>query len=645
MEKEAVIPSLEERLDSPGSSGFGEVARRGVLVLGMHRSGTSAMAGMLGKLGCTLPSDLMGPGIGNEKGHWESLGVVALNDRILSDSGSSWEDWARLDPHLRDSPLHPSYVEAARAALRMSFGRASLFVLKDPRICRLLPLWLQAFEVEEAYPEIVLCVRRPTEVATSLGTRDGMEPGYSNLLWLRHMLEAESQTRGLRRTICHFDQLRQDWMALATRIGAELSIDWPSFSPETRGAIEAFLSPEPPSSKSQDAGADRFRLPWAEQVHAILQRWTEQAENIEDYIELDRIRRNFDIAADGLSDLFPQGSRSLGAGGGHATRTALAQAEAQLAKEREQAGKAIIEANDRLEAALTERDEARNLFARSEAGAMILQSEIGALRLRSEEATLVEGRFAEAKLEISGLQDRLREERTSSSATASALQKALDERAAQTSYLQSELDALRQQVAERQAQWKHDYAQVIRRADEQRAQLESRICDRERLVDQTCRERDDALQRVAQLRDQIEADHASSVSAASQAQKDITDRDCRISDLQSKLSASEVDLAGQRQASADLSRRLAECCEAVSFAARRENWLVQMTLFMLHRPRWWSLMPKAWSLRRERSLLKRHGLFDAQAYWDRYPDVAEEGVDPVRHYLTHGMQEGRKPTH
>jgi len=56
-------------------------------------------------------------------------------------------------------------------------------------------------------------------------------------------------------------------------------------------------------------------------------------------------------------------------------------------------------------------------------------------------------------------------------------------------------------------------------------------------------------------------------------------------------------------------------------------------------------MPKAWSLRRERSLLKRHGLFDAQAYWDRYPDVAEEGVDPVRHYLTHGMQEGRKPTH
>lgn len=50
-----------------------------------------------------------------------------------------------------------------------------------------------------------------------------------------------------------------------------------------------------------------------------------------------------------------------------------------------------------------------------------------------------------------------------------------------------------------------------------------------------------------------------------------------------------------------------------------------------------------WRLRREALLLARSEFFDRRWYLAHYPDVAAAGVDPVRHYLLHGAQEGRDP--
>lgn len=73
-------------------------ARTALIVLGMHRSGTSAMAGVLGRLGAALPKRLIPPSDANPKGYFGSLKVYGLNDTVLVSAGYSWADPLSLDP-------------------------------------------------------------------------------------------------------------------------------------------------------------------------------------------------------------------------------------------------------------------------------------------------------------------------------------------------------------------------------------------------------------------------------------------------------------------------------------------------------------------------------------------------------------------
>src|SRR2546430_7862103 len=62
------------------------------LVMGMHRSGTSAVTRVLNLLGLRLPRDLLSPAKSNELGFWEGREVVALNDNILLGLNRDWAD-------------------------------------------------------------------------------------------------------------------------------------------------------------------------------------------------------------------------------------------------------------------------------------------------------------------------------------------------------------------------------------------------------------------------------------------------------------------------------------------------------------------------------------------------------------------------
>ncbi|WP_010337063.1 hypothetical protein [Sphingobium yanoikuyae] len=74
-------------------------------------------------------------------------------------------------------------------------------------------------------------------------------------------------------------------------------------------------------------------------------------------------------------------------------------------------------------------------------------------------------------------------------------------------------------------------------------------------------------------------------------------------------------------------------------------WLRELAVAALNPPNrkwWWRFMSLEWQMERERKRLLRKGLFDADAYLQRYPDVAESGMDPLQHYLKHGMSESRQ---
>src|SRR5512134_3346618 len=118
--------------------------RQVLLVLGMHRSGTSATAGLLAQLGARMAATPMPASPSNPRGHWESGPLVDLHDRLLAEAGSAWNDWGPLDPE-RFAAAGGGARTALAAAFAAEFGDGpdGLVVLKDPRICRFLPLWRQ----------------------------------------------------------------------------------------------------------------------------------------------------------------------------------------------------------------------------------------------------------------------------------------------------------------------------------------------------------------------------------------------------------------------------------------------------------------------------------------------------------------------
>lgn len=110
---------------------------QGILVLGMHRSGTSACTRVLNMLGCALSHKLLGAGDGNESGHWEAIEAVALNDEILSSAGSSHDDWGPINPDWRRSAIRSHMIGRAKQIVAEHLEIGPLFAIKDPRICRL----------------------------------------------------------------------------------------------------------------------------------------------------------------------------------------------------------------------------------------------------------------------------------------------------------------------------------------------------------------------------------------------------------------------------------------------------------------------------------------------------------------------------
>lgn len=204
----------------------------------MHRSGTSALAGTLVRLGADAPRTLMPPNDDNPTGFWESEPIAQFHDRVLAELGTSWHGWTSVD-----DAVASRWEGEARDLVTSEFGEAPLFVLKEPRMCRLVPLWLRVLEQVGTRPVAIVMTREPAEVCASLAARDGFAPSYSSLLWLRHVLDAELATRGVLRTFVSYDELLVHWEGVASRLSHELRLTWPMPIERVSDDVRGFLEP------------------------------------------------------------------------------------------------------------------------------------------------------------------------------------------------------------------------------------------------------------------------------------------------------------------------------------------------------------------------------------------------------------------
>ncbi len=218
--------------------------RVAIVIVGMHRSHTSALTRVLSLLGADLPQALMGAGRGNKTGHWEPQRLVKYHDHLLAELGSRWYDWRSLDLRLLPPEKREEIEHNISNLIIKEFGTSRLFLLKDPRICRFVPLYADALKRQAIEPRYAIPLRHPAAVTASLARRNGMTGQFASLLWLRHVLDAESATRGQPRIIFNSKRLLSDWRSLVRQVGTDLAITWPTKLDEAAAAIEGFLNNE-----------------------------------------------------------------------------------------------------------------------------------------------------------------------------------------------------------------------------------------------------------------------------------------------------------------------------------------------------------------------------------------------------------------
>lgn len=213
----------------------------------MHRSGTSAVAGVLNDLGVEFSSHLLPASLLNPKGYWEHADAVAAHERFFNMLGRSWDDVRPLPEGWQDGIPALLTRKTLVSIYARDFAGSPLWGIKDPRLCRLMPLWLPLLAEWKVDPYFILVIRPLEEVTQSLMHRDGMTRDQAQQLWLRYVLEAEKATRGYPRAIVHYHELVVDqngWYQVMSRLEKEWGIQWPIPYPLAASLINEFLAPE-----------------------------------------------------------------------------------------------------------------------------------------------------------------------------------------------------------------------------------------------------------------------------------------------------------------------------------------------------------------------------------------------------------------
>lgn len=89
--------------------------RKALIVLGMHRSGTSVLSALLVRAGFDAPRDLMPATLDNPQGYWESRRIAKINNRLLAAAHTHWNDDSQISEQWltsqeRDSEIGRAHV-------------------------------------------------------------------------------------------------------------------------------------------------------------------------------------------------------------------------------------------------------------------------------------------------------------------------------------------------------------------------------------------------------------------------------------------------------------------------------------------------------------------------------------------------------
>lgn len=211
-----------------------------VVVLGMARSGTSAITRLLSLLGVELgPQEaLLAPIAGeNAKGFFEHRPLMRVNKELLQRMGGSWSEPPRLRAGWQRDAGLDDLRERARESIAADFARARVWGFKDPRTSLTLPFWEELL----GRASYVICHRGPLDCARSLERRNGIRLDDGVALWARYTASALAHTAGRRRVLVSYEELFGAGAALIDELAAFVGV---RPSEDSRAAAAAWIEPE-----------------------------------------------------------------------------------------------------------------------------------------------------------------------------------------------------------------------------------------------------------------------------------------------------------------------------------------------------------------------------------------------------------------
>jgi hypothetical protein len=652
-----------------------------IVILGMHRSGTSAVAGVLTKLGGAAPKHPMPPSERNARGYFESLPLMRFHDELLASAGSYWHDWRRFNPNWYASPAVIPFKKRARELFEQEFSDAPLAVLKDPRMCRFAPFWIDLLKEIETAPRMVIPIRSPLEVARSLKKRDAMSITKGLLLWLRHVLDAEMHTRAYPRCIFAWDLFLSDWRRVCDKISSDTGLSWPRLSDRSGYEIEKFLSAELINNKTSHAelvahsdvhewtvGAYEALLELAR--NPFLNSARERLDEIRELFEkssamFGRVLVDYEI---GLDDLRTQ----VGAYRGDNERLLAQQNEikAELAAiigERERLANELHSSQDRLAEVTTrlaaedlklnqfeiqvveltrERGQLTNALAGRTSEVAVAADEKQRLLAELEARRQEIGEMTALLMDHSGRLEQANVLLAESSKEKESLSSDIAARIAELDVLREERDRFFAELQAREQTLREAAnvrASVVSRAEHAEAQLVAITSEREVAVEKN-RELAAALEQARAKMEKIEAACDLTTSERDRLAINLDQMWIELRRMENEaanrltigtaLSSTLVKAKNRLETPIRiLSGRLADIEAAPAISRVIKTELVK----------WSNKLPLAKGSRRLERKLIRSRLFDVDWYKSKYKDVDESGLSPAMHYLETGYLRGYRP--
>ena len=215
--------------------------RRLILIVGMHRSGTSLLTKALHVLGAELGDGFIPSDKFNPKGYWENYRFLQINEELLGAAGMAWDNLGNGEPERVATLADTPFFARARALVRELPFDGKPFALKDPRFSVLIPFWAKVLQAEDISVSYVVAFRNPLSVVDSLCARATLPPERALWLWAIYNIRILAALDRCAPIVVDYDTVIDHPVAQLTRLAAALGL---SVDPAIiSGFCEEFISP------------------------------------------------------------------------------------------------------------------------------------------------------------------------------------------------------------------------------------------------------------------------------------------------------------------------------------------------------------------------------------------------------------------